>query len=462
MEEELRGLALPREPWAPRWLESPKYLREALGRRGLGGSRPTFLPTARLIGKACSDLRLSGTYPVPRRHPRRRKPVTRITKRAVDALIAREREYMLWDRDIKGFGVRVHPSGRKVYLVKYRHHGQARKQTIGPHGAIPPAAARARAAEIITAAKTGKDLAGRDLRAREAEAGTPTMNDFARRFVEEYVPVRCKASTAHSYETSIRRHVLPRLGARRVADISRSDVAALHHAMRMTPYAANRTLGILSAMFTAAVLWELRPEGSNPCRHVKRFREQRRERFLSDEEYCRLGVALRDAEHTGTVAASAVAAVRLLMLTGCRLSEIMTLRWENVAPEAAELRLPDSKTGAKIVHLGAPAVAVLLGIAREAGNPWVITGRRPGSRLASLHYPWGRIRRRAGLDDVRLHDLRHSFASGGLLVGEGLPVIGKLLGHSQVQTTARYAHLADDPVKAAADRIAGRIARVAG
>ena len=150
------------------------------------------------------------------------------------------------------------------------------------------------------------------------------------------------------------------------------------------------------------------------------------------------------------------------MLTGCRLSEIMTLRWENVVPEVAELRLPDSKTGAKIVHLGAPAVAVLLGIAREEGNPWVITGRRPGSRLASLHYPWGRIRRRAGLDDVRLHDLRHSFASGGLLVGEGLPVIGKLLGHSQVQTTARYAHLADDPVKAAADRIAGRIAGLSG
>ena len=391
----------------------------------------------------------------------------RITKRAVDALVAREREYMLWDHDIKGFGVRVHPSGRKVYLVKYRHHGQVRKKTIGPHGAIPPAAARARAAEIITAARTGKDLAGRDLRTREAETGTPamdepTMDDLARRFVEEYVPVRCKPSTAHSYETSIRRHVLPRLGTRRVADISRGDVAALHHAMRMTPYAANRTLGILSAMFTAAELWGLRPEGVNPCRHVKRFREQPRERFLSDEEYRRLGVALREVEHRGTVAASAVAAIRLLMLTGCRLSEIMTLRWEHVAPEAAELRLPDSKTGAKVVHLGAPALAVLLGIAREDGNPWVIAGRRPGSRLASLHYPWGRIRKRAGLDDVRLHDLRHSFASGGLLVGEGLPVIGKLLGHSQVQTTARYAHLADAPVKAAAERIAGRIADVAG
>ena len=384
----------------------------------------------------------------------------RLSKKSVDALTARAREYMLWDHDIKGFGVRVHPSGRKVYLVKYRHHGRAIKKTIGPHGVIPVAAARARAAEIITAAKTGRDLMGRVL--PDEGDRTTTMRDLARRFLDEYVPAHCKPSSAHSYERSIRYHVLPRIGGRGVAGITRGDVAALHHQMRETPYAANRTLGILSAMFTAAELWGLRSQGSNPCRYVKRFREKARERFLSDEEYRRLGATLREAESTGTMADSAIAAIRLLMLTGCRLSEIMTLRWENVALESAELRLPDSKTGAKVVYLGAPAVTVLRGIAREAGNPWVIAGRRPGTRLASLHFPWGRIRKRAGLDDVRLHDLRHSFASGGLLLGEGLPMIGKLLGHSQVQTTARYAHLADDPVKTAANRISGRIAKVAG
>ena len=242
--------------------------------------------------------------------------------------------------------------------------------------------------------------------------------------------------------------------------MTRGDVAALHHGMHAIPYAANHALGILSALFTVAEIWGLRPEGSNPCRHVKRFPEAKRERFLSDEEYRRLGAVLRKAEKTGTESPGAVAAIRLLVLTGCRLSEIMTLRWEDVEPEVAELRLPDSKTGARVVHLGGPAVAVLRGIPRVEGNPWVIAGRRPGSRLASLHYPWGRIRKRAGLDGVRLHDLRHSFASGGLLVGENLPMIGKLLGHSQVQTTARYAHLVDDPVKAAADRIASRIAGV--
>ena len=386
--------------------------------------------------------------------------MARITKKAADALTARQREYMLWDDDIKGFGVRVHPSGRKVYLVKYRHHGRVVKRTIGPHGTISPAAARALAAEIVTAAKTGRDLMGRVLPLQADDVAT--MHDLAKQFLEEYVPAHCKPSTAHSYAIAVRQHVLRRLGNRRVADVTRGDVAALHHRMRRTPYAANRTIGILSAMFTAAELWGLRPQGSNPCRYVKRFRERKRERFLSDAEYRRLGAVLREAERTGAVAASAIAAIRLLMLTGCRLSEIMTLRWDQVVLEAGELRLPDSKTGAKVVHLGEPAVAVMRGIVRKEDNPWVITGRRPGSRLASLHFPWGRIRKQSVLEDVRLHDLRHSFASGGLLVGEGLPMIGKLLGHSQVQTTARYAHLADDPVKAAANRIAGRIAEVAG
>ena len=386
--------------------------------------------------------------------------MTRITKKAVDALGARSREYMLWDSDIKGFGVRVHPSGRKVYVVKYRDGGRVVKKTIGPHGAIPPAAARGRAAEIITVARTGRDLTGKVLPPQASDA--PTVHELTWRFLEEHVPGHCKPSTAHSYTLAIRQHVLPRLGARPVAEVTRADVASLHHRMRATPFAANRTLGILSAMFSAAELWGLRPQGSNPCRYVKRFRERKRERFLSDAEYRRLGAALREAESTGAVAAPAVAAIRLLMLTGCRLSEIMNLRWDHVALDARELRLPDSKTGAKVVHLGVSAVAVLRGIARKEGNPWVIAGRRPGTRIASLHFPWGRIRKRAGLDDVRLHDLRHSFASGGLLAGEGLPMIGRLLGHSQVKTTARYAHFADNPVKAAADRIAGRIADVAG
>ena len=220
--------------------------------------------------------------------------------------------------------------------------------------------------------------------------------------------------------------------------------------------------GDIWELFSLAELWELRPDGTNPCRHVKRFKEDKRERFLSDAEYRRLGSALREIEQEGSETAAAIAAIRLLMLTGCRLSEIQKLRWEYVDLDTGELRLPDTKTGAKLVHLGEPAIAVLRDIQRQDDNPWVIAGRKEGGHLTDLQHPWRRIRARAGLDDVRIHDLRHSFASGGLLVGEGLPMIGKLLGHTQVQTTARYAHLANDPVKSAANRIASRIAEVAG
>ena len=195
---------------------------------------------------------------------------------------------------------------------------------------------------------------------------------------------------------------------------------------------------------------------------MKRFKEEKRERFLSDDEYQRLGSALREIEQERSETPAAIAAIRLLMLTGCRLSEIQKLRWEHVDLESGELKLPETKTGAKIVHLGEPAIAVLRGIDRRGDNPWVIAGRKEDTHLTDLQHPWRRIRARAGLADLRIHDLRHSFASGGLLVGEGLPMIGKLLGHTQVQTTARYAHLANDPVKSAANRIANRIAEVAG
>ena len=381
--------------------------------------------------------------------------MAKITKRTVDAMVGQERERVVWDDDLKGFGVRVHPSGRKVYIVKTRYRGRVIKMTIGPHGAVTPSYARVRAAEIITDARAGKNPAGRN-------ADAPTMIALGKRFLKEYVSTHCKPSTAEEYRRSVKLFIDPRIGRYRVPDIQRSDIAALHYDMRDTPYQANRTLGVLSKMFNLAELWDLRPDGSNPCRHVKRFREEKRERFLSDIEYQHLGAALKEIEVDGSETASAIAAVRLLMLTGCRLSEIQKLHWEHVDLGAGELHLPDTKTGAKVVYLGDPAIAVLERIDRRDGNPWVIVGRKPGSHLTDLQHPWRRIRAHAGLDDVRIHDLRHSFASGGLLVGEGLPMIGKLLGHTQVQTTARYAHLANDPVKSAANRIASRIAEVSG
>ena len=374
--------------------------------------------------------------------------VPRLTKRAIDALKANGADTVHWDGELTGFGIRVRKSGRKYYVVQTRVAGKLRWFTVGPHGPLSPDQARGRALEILADAKKGIDL--RDSEARNATE--PAMADLGRRFLDEYVPTHCKPSTQAEYRRSVKLFVDPVIGELSVREVQRKDVAALHHGLRDKPYQANRTLGVLSKMFSLAEVWGWRPDGSNPCRHVKRYREHRRERFLSPEETARLGEVLRDAEDEMP---SAVAAFRLLLLTGCRMSEVRDLRWEYVKDDCIEL--PDAKTGGRVVPLGPEARAVLAALPREDGNPWVIAGKLPGSHLTDLQRPWRRIRARAGLDDVRIHDLRHSFASRALALGESLTMIGKLLGHTQVQTTARYAHLARDSLQNAAARITGSI-----
>ena len=374
--------------------------------------------------------------------------IPRISKRSVDAVKAGGTDTVYWDGELTGFGLRVRRSGRKSYVVQTRIAGKLCWFTIGPHGPLNPDQARARALEILACAKKGIDPRDADAR-REAE---PSMADLGRRFLEEYVPVHCKPSTREEYSRSVRLFVDPVIGELRVPEVQRKDIAALHHGLRDKPYQANRTLGVLSKMFSLAEVWGWRPDGSNPCRHVKRYKEHKRERFLSPEETERLGQVLREAEEEMP---SAVAAFRLLLLTGCRMSEIRDLRWEYVKDDCIEL--PDAKTGGRVVPLGPEARAVLSAIPRDEDNPWVIAGRLPGSHLTDLQRPWRRIRKQAGLEDVRIHDLRHSFASRALALGESLTMIGKLLGHTQVQTTARYAHLARDSIQTAAARITGSI-----
>ena len=377
----------------------------------------------------------------------------KITKRAVDQLQGDGAEKFYWDDDLPGFGVRIRSSGRKYYVAQFRADGRMRRITLGRHGGVPTETARRRAMAAISEAKGGGDPAA----ARDARRKAPTMKQLGKRFLEDYVPDHCKPSTAYEYGRSVKLFIEPRIGKRKVSDIKRSDIAELHHALRETPYQANRTLGVLSKMFSLAEVWGWRADGSNPCLHIKRYKEEKRERFLSAEEFARLGKVLDETLQDGSETRSAVVAIRLLMLTGCRLSEIQKLRWEHVDLEAGELHLPDTKTGGRAVPLAPSAVRLLEVLPRDEDNPWVIAGRKPGSHLTDLQHPWRRIRARAELDDVRIHDLRHSFASRALALGEGLPMIGKLLGHTQVQTTARYAHLARDTVKASAARIGDSI-----
>jgi integrase len=256
---------------------------------------------------------------------------------------------------------------------------------------------------------------------------------------------------------NLQKHILPVLGRKRIDTLGRADMVRLHQSMRDTPGAANRCIALLSKMMNLAEQWGERLDGSNPCRHVEKYREKKRSRFLSAAELARLGAACKRCEQDGTIGFSFSALVRLLIFTGARLSEIQKAQWDWVDFELGVLRLPDSKTGAKTIMLPAPALDVLARLPRMEGNPYIITGEND-RYLVNVWKQWAILREVANLKDVRLHDLRHSFASIGAAGGMSLNIIGGLLGHRQTQTTSRYAHLATDPLKAAADQIAGAIA----
>ncbi|MCH7936364.1 MAG: tyrosine-type recombinase/integrase [Proteobacteria bacterium] len=435
----------------------------------------------------------------------------RITKPAVGAL---KPGSILWDTDVKGFGVRCQRRD-KVYFLKTSIRGKQRWLTIGPHGSPwTPEKARNEAKR-----KQGYIADGKDPAKERADAkDQPTMADLCKRYLEEYAGEHKKPSSARADTSNINNHVLPLLGAEFVSDVTRADIDRFKRsvkdgktarergperrggiAVRGGAGAANRCLALLSKIFNLAERWGWRPDGTNPVRHVDKYPEGKRERYLSEAEIAALADTLKGIEKTE--GPFTVAAVRLLLFTGARLGEILSLKWEYVSLDAARLTLPDSKTGAKVVYLSAPALDVLANLLQFEDNPHVICGHIKGAALVNLQKPWSRIREKAtikllsedaqlgplvtemtskdgepsladieaeakirkltvpkGIMDVRLHDLRHSYASIGASGGLSLPMIGKLLGHTQAATTARYAHLADDPLRAANEAIGQRIA----
>lgn len=379
-----------------------------------------------------------------------------ISRRTV-ASLKTDRDTTFWDRDLPGFGVRVHPSGRKVYIVQTRAGGNAaRRVTLGVHGVLTPEEARRRAALVIARVKAGEDPVPEPLEVRLAEG--PTVADLAQQYLEEHVAVHCKQTTANGYRQVLRLHVLPALGGRPALAVSHGEVTELHHGLSANPMTANMAVSILSRIYYAAEDWGRIPEGSNPCRMVVKYRARRRERFLTDGELRRIGKVLEEAESRKGISAHAVAAIRLLLLTGCRKSEILNLRWDDVDMEAGELRLADSKTGPRTIVLSPEAVAVLSRIPRLEDNPHVIVGKVGGRPIRDLKVPWDIVCARAGLENIRIHDIRHSYASRALALGESLPMIGRLLGHAVVESTVRYAHLAEDSVRDSAIRVSESIA----
>jgi integrase len=388
----------------------------------------------------------------------------------------------LWDARARGLCLRVFASGRSTWTFRYRpkNGGARRRIGLGEYPVVGLAAARRRADRHRGAVSDGADPQG-ELRAQREAA---TFGALIDRYLAEEVQPKRKPRTAALYGYYLRSLVPAALAAKKAHEIAPDQIDALHRRIgARTPVTANRLVVTVSGVYTFAARRRLVPEGFNPARGIEKFREQGRERYLSTDELGRLGEALRLGEIEGLcwprepgrasskhdrkpdnrrslLSAHVTAAFRLLLFTGCRLREILGLRWSEVDFERGLLFLPDSKTGRKPVVLNAPALQVLADVPRL--GDFVILGDDPAKPRADLAKPWEAIRRHAGLEGVRIHDLRHTHASIGAGAGLGLPIIGKLLGHKHAHTTARYAHLDADPLRRASDRIGSVIAAALG
>lgn len=360
----------------------------------------------------------------------------------------------LYDFEPKGFGVRGTPSGPRWFL-RFQLAGRRTELVIGLVSSMRVEKARgiAREARADIARGICPIAKRRDAGAAEtAKVSRPTLAAFSETYLREHATPHKKASSVASDRNILKVTVLPRLGALKVADIGLADVKRFHAALRKTPYRANRALALLSVVLAKAEAWGERPLGSNPCPAIDRYPEKKRERFLTPAEAKRLVTVLDRA--TGALRDPADA-VHLLLLTGCRKSEIVTLAWNEVDLEARYLRLSDSKTGRRTIPLGDAAAALLKDrFDRRISNVHVFTKEDGKSGRQSIDQAWRALRNEAKLPDVRLHDLRHSFAAAGIAAGNSLPEIGALMGHRAAATTQRYAHIADEVARAAATRTA--------
>jgi integrase len=373
------------------------------------------------------------------------------------------RRYTRWDGELPAFGVRVTASGKKSFIVWYRVRGKVRSKrmvTLGRVGKTTLDQARREAQRLIGHASNAQD----PLAARDAAKAGLTVAQAARRWLDEHVQPRRKPTTLRLYELVVRQH-FQAIGKLPVTDLTTGHVTKLHEKLKATPTLANRAIATISSLCSWCEKHDLRPQHSNPCtgRLVERYGENQRKRYLTPQEYGRLGKALRAAERRKTASPIALKAIRLMLLTGCRPAEIVGLRWAEVDIKGAVLRLADSKTGAKTVHLPPEGVTLLRGWTRFAGQPFVFpgTGRRVvGAHLVNVSKPWAVLRKAAKLDNCRLYDAaRHSFASVAMSAhGHSLSVVGELLGHSQQATTKRYAHLHDAVARQAVTAIGGTIA----
>jgi integrase len=407
-----------------------------------------------------------------------------MTKKAVDRLAynsALPQSQIIWDGSLPGFGCRVFSSGTKSFFLDYRVNGVKRRLTLGRYGVLTPQQAREKAVRALAEVSDGVD----PVEERRTKRGVATLALASSEYLDE-AKSKIKLRTVAEYKRLFDRYILPALGRKLVTDITVRDVARLHNAHRETPYQANRIRDSLAILMHWCELRGYRDRNTNPCRDVKKFPERQRERFLTVAEVGAIGAALTRAEREGLPPAPklrkrpksqrtakhrpksadspipanpfAVAAIRFLLFTGWRESEALTLRWSDVDFARKLVTLQDSKTGKSHRPLGAPALALLSDLPRVAGTPYVFPGSKTGQPLREMKRVWHAVRHAAGLDDVRLHDLRRTVASFSVASGHSLYITGSILGHARAETTQRYAHLRDDVRHAAADTVSELIA----
>ncbi len=388
------------------------------------------------------------------------KQKIRLTKRIVDAAIpAAGKDTFIWDGEIPGFGLRVTSSGAKSYVFKYREgkgrRALTRRMKIG-EPPMTPDQARDIVREKHYLVSKGESPAEQEKKKRD----DLTLEEVKELYMNDHALLFKKPSSIYS-DKFMWEMILPELGKRKLNSITHQDIATYHRSLKDAPVQANRKIAMLSKTFNLCEEWGYLPRNSNPCHGIKKFKETRRQRYLSIPELTRLSEVLAKNERERLESPHFIALIRLLVFTGCRLNEIMQLQWDWVKLEEGRLELPDTKTGARYVILNAAALTILKSLPRFDNNPYVIVShRRHGQCLNNPGKPWRRIRVEAGIPDVRIHDLRHTHASIGVGIGLSLPLIGALLGHNRVETTQRYAHLANDPIKAATNQVGEALGKV--
>ena len=364
-----------------------------------------------------------------------------LTDARVKAFKTRKAAYDIRDAKLRGFGVRVLPSGAKRFFLHIQHRGQRVWKMLGDASATPVAQARTQASSMLSAIRFGTD----------AQVDAPPFESVADAVFRRYAQV-WKPQTLYVNRSYYRCTLLPWFAGQPIVDIDRQDVERWFASLRATPVSADRSMPVLSVILNEAERMGHRTEGSNPCRGIRRYRRKGRERYLSDEEIRRLAETL--STHEGERPLQ-VAAVRLLLLTGCRRSEVLTLRWSDY--REGRLFLRDSKSGPRTVWLSGAARNVLDAIGHRGA--WVFPARcgpGPAGPMWLRHF-WHRVRAEADLPDVRLHDLRHAHASFALRQGESILAIARLLGHRTPVTTLKYTHLADSMVREAAETVAAAL-----